>query len=247
MNPDDHQLRAREPEPGSENGNSGQSEGDTTPERTECPQTHPYAGGTEHTSSAAGAIPGAFCAATESGSGESDCESAGSEQDREENSHLKRLSNNQKAFLYYYARCGTVTHAAQAAGVVRRQHYEWLKNPDYLTAFESAHEEACDTLEQEARRRATVGWDEPVFHNGMECGLKRKFSDALLIFLMKGAMPAKYRENVVVQGGGTGGVMTVRIVEDENWYANEAHAKQAGRNSGLPSEAVESSTADPSE
>lgn len=116
-----------------------------------------------------------------------------------ETQQLKRLSNNQKAFLLAYARIGTVTHAAKDAGVDRCQHTRWLEDADYASAFEAAHAEACDVLEEEARRRATTGWDEPVFHNGEECGVKRKFSDTLLIFLMKGAMPDKYRDNAKVE------------------------------------------------
>lgn len=125
---------------------------------------------------------------------------------------LKGLSNNQKAFLLAYARLGTITHAAKEAGVVRQQHYEWLECPDYKACYDAAHAEACDVLEQEARRRATTGWDEPVFHNGEECGVKRKFSDTLLIFLMKGAMPDKYRDNSKVEHVGNVDVGPVLVL-----------------------------------
>jgi hypothetical protein len=42
-----------------------------------------------------------------------------------------------------------------------------------------------ELLETEMRRRALVGWDEPVFHAGKVVGHVRKFSDALLIFALK--------------------------------------------------------------
>lgn len=51
-------------------------------------------------------------------------------------------------------------------------------------------------LEDEAVRRAYVGVEEPLFYQGKQCGTVRKYSDTLLIFLLKGAKPAKYRERV---------------------------------------------------
>ena len=67
-------------------------------------------------------------------------------------------------------------------------------------AFEDAMEEAADLLESEARRRAHDGVEEPVFgslggnQGSGEVGRIRKYSDTLLIFLLKGARPDKYRE-----------------------------------------------------
>ena len=49
-------------------------------------------------------------------------------------------------------------------------------------------------LERVAFERAAEGWDEPVFHDGAQCGVKRKFSDTLAIFLLKARRPEVYRE-----------------------------------------------------
>src|SRR5262249_4954507 len=46
----------------------------------------------------------------------------------------------------------------------------------------------------EMRRRALVGWDEPVYQGGKLVGHIRKFSDTLLIFALKAERPEKYRE-----------------------------------------------------
>lgn len=126
-------------------------------------------------------------------------------------SQYKKLGPKQVAFLAAYAEIGTITHAALAAGIERRSHYNWLKDEDYREAWEVAHLAACETLELEARRRAREGWDEPVFHDGVICGYKRKFSDTLLIFLLKGALPQKYRDNVhaEVEAGDSGGFVLV--------------------------------------
>jgi hypothetical protein len=99
------------------------------------------------------------------------------------------------ALLAAYAECGVVSRACTAAEVGRATHYLWLKeDPEYAAAFCDAHQYAIESMEAEARRRAIEGWDEPVFHEGSVCGHKRKFSDTLLIFMLKGAAPEKYRE-----------------------------------------------------
>ena len=51
-----------------------------------------------------------------------------------------------------------------------------------------------EALEYEAVRRAYHGVAEPVFYNGVQCGSVTKYSDKLLMFLLKARNPAKYRE-----------------------------------------------------
>jgi hypothetical protein len=101
------------------------------------------------------------------------------------------------AFLSAYAELGTITHAAKKARVSRESHRNWLRDdPEYPARFAEAHAESCEALEKEARRRAIGGVDKPVFQGGEEVGTVRVYSDTLLIFLMKGAMPDKYRERM---------------------------------------------------
>ena len=64
--------------------------------------------------------------------------------------------------------------------------------------FDAAQEEACERLEAEARRRAVEGVDEPRTVAGQREIVKR-YSDALLIFLMKGANPEKYASQTAAQ------------------------------------------------
>jgi hypothetical protein len=71
----------------------------------------------------------------------------------------------------------------------------------YRDEFDAATEDAADILEAEAFRRAVEGWDEPTgWYRGQPGGTVRKYSDTLLIFLLKGMRPAKYRERTEVQG-----------------------------------------------
>jgi hypothetical protein len=64
-------------------------------------------------------------------------------------------------------------------------------------AFRAAWEEAMElgtaALEDEAVRRAYHGVEEPVFYQGVQCGSVTRYSDRLLIFLLKARNPA-YRD-----------------------------------------------------
>ena len=100
------------------------------------------------------------------------------------------------AFLVAYVQLGTVLHAAEAAGIERKTHYNWLADPVYAAAFAEAEDKAIDALEKEARRRAIEGTEKPVYQGGKLVGTIREYSDTLLIFLLKGARPQKYRERV---------------------------------------------------
>ncbi len=101
----------------------------------------------------------------------------------------------QDRFLAAFGERGTLSAAAEAAGVSRRRHYQWMElDPTYPERFVEAQEIANENLEKEARRRAVEGWTEPIFYEGMHVGDKPKYSDRLLEFLMKGNLPEKYKE-----------------------------------------------------
>ena len=112
----------------------------------------------------------------------------------------------EEIFLSALAECGNVTHAARLAGWDRCYLYRKRQNDE---AFAAAWKEAAvigvAALEDEARRRAYEGWDEPVFHKGEECGTVRKFSDTLLIVLLKAHRPEKYQERRQVEHSGKNG------------------------------------------
>lgn len=136
-----------------------------------------------------------------------------------------------RAFLAAYADCGVVSHAAVLAKVDRGSHYVWMhlegeQGDKYREAFAQAKREACDVLETEARRRAVEGVETPVFQGGENVGSVQKFSDTLLIFLMKGAMPDKYADRQKVDHRGAV-EQNVRIIIDGNWYGNRIHNQAA--------------------
>jgi YD repeat-containing protein len=110
-------------------------------------------------------------------------------------------------FLEAFARTLTVTDACKEVGISRPAAYdERRKNPDFAAAWAQVEEATTEWLEREALRRAAEGWVERGTYdeNGNLVGeFVRKFSDTLLIFMLKARRPETYRENVFVQQSGT--------------------------------------------
>jgi hypothetical protein len=155
---------------------------------------------------------------------------------------MDHLNPKQRAFLAAYAKIGTLSGAAEAAKIARRNHSNWMKDAEYAADFAAAEERAIETLEAEARRRAERGVEEPVIYQGqLQFEPKRdrygrtvkdlegkvvysttpltvrKPSDILLMFLLKAKRPDVYRDNAAVQMTGPGGEplsITVRFVND---------------------------------
>lgn len=107
---------------------------------------------------------------------------------------------------------GNVSKACEVAELPRKTVYNWKSNdPAFAEKWEEAVEWGTEELEQEARRRAFQGVEEPVFYQGGTCGTVRKYSDTLLIFLLKGRKPEKYRDRHEISGA-DGGPFTVKVV-----------------------------------
>lgn len=139
-----------------------------------------------------------------------------------------------RRFLEEYARCGTIGEAARRANVGRASHFVWMNDdPEYKARFNDAKEEACDLLISEARRRAAEGVEEPVFFQGQQCGTVLKYSDNLLMFLIKGWRPEIYRDQWKGELQHTG-VMAVsrgpdlKVLSDEQLTQLEQLALSAG-------------------
>lgn len=128
-----------------------------------------------------------------------------------------------RAFLVAYCDTFDISASAKRVGISRHTHYFWLSDdPDYLSAFQKAKQVAAETLEAELTRRALEGVRRMKFYRGspimvvcdqnhpeaVEVGddfyrpyYEHEYSDTLGIFLMKGAMPEKYRERYEVRDG----------------------------------------------
>jgi len=110
-------------------------------------------------------------------------------------SPLGKPQPKKRALLAALAETGNVSAATSLVKIDRRTHYRWLaEDPEYADAVPVAFEIPADKLEEEARRRALIGVDEPLTYQGEVFGTVKKYSDTLLIFLLKGVRPEKYRE-----------------------------------------------------
>ncbi len=110
---------------------------------------------------------------------------------------------HKKRFLEHYVELCVIGKAAEAAGVCRRTVEKWREqDKQFLADFESAKKSIVEKLEAEAIRRAYAGIDKAVWYKGEECGIEKEYSDTLLIFLLKGAAPEKYRERIEHTGEG---------------------------------------------
>src|SRR6267142_3657277 len=91
---------------------------------------------------------------------------------------------------------GNISKACEASNVSRPTAYTYRNTvPMFREAWDEALEASIEQLEQEARRRALEGVNEPVFYKGDVCGVIRKYSDTLAIFLLQAHRPEKYRDN----------------------------------------------------
>lgn len=98
-------------------------------------------------------------------------------------------------FLKKLAETGNVSAAARAAGASRSRVYQLkAKNPSFAADWADALETATDALDAEARRRAMDGVETPRFHQGQLTGTVKKYSDSLLMFLLRAHRPDLYRE-----------------------------------------------------
>ncbi|QII84185.1 terminase [Bordetella hinzii] len=96
----------------------------------------------------------------------------------------------------------TFSRALAQAGIASRATINaWReKDADFAAAFNEAMEHAADLLEAEARRRAVDGVDEPHFYKDEVVGHVRKYSDTLLLALLKATRPEKFKERVEHSG-----------------------------------------------
>ncbi len=72
-------------------------------------------------------------------------------------------------------------------------------------------------LARVSHRRAFEGVEEPVFHQGKQCGTIRRYSDTLTIFLLKAHRPAKYRERREHIGEVRYGVVSAEPMTEDEW------------------------------
>lgn len=124
----------------------------------------------------------------------------------------------QDQFLTAFRVSGSVREAAKSAGICAYTHYSWLANdPEYRLRYAEATQDAAAHLEEEAWRRAVEGErklilyrGKPVFVTDETTGERVPLyeinrSDHLLMFLLKGLVPQRYRERQSIEHSGPDG------------------------------------------
>lgn len=107
----------------------------------------------------------------------------------------RRALKWEKAFIASLCMYGVVSKACDDADVNRSAVYAHREaHEDFAQAWAEALEIAADAMELEVRRRAVDGVEEPVYQGGGKVGTIRRYSDTLLMFLLKGTRPEKFRE-----------------------------------------------------
>jgi hypothetical protein len=120
---------------------------------------------------------------------------------------LKLTRDRQQRFLATLADTGIVSVAVEIAGTSRTRVYELRKrDAAFAGAWEEAEERAADALEAEAWRRAVAGVPEPLVSSGKvvrdDDGQPiaiRRYSDNLLLALLKARRPDKFKDRAVVE------------------------------------------------
>lgn len=148
-----------------------------------------------------------------------------------------KVLDDKLSFLAALAETGSVTKAIALTGVKVRTLYGLKKSDEeFAKQWEAALDAGVDQLIDEARRRAYDGVEEQVFDkNGQLTGVRKKFSDILLMFLIKAKRP-EYRDRYGVEMTGkdggpievTGGISALIGMAKQN----EALRAPAGEQSG---------------
>ena len=126
-------------------------------------------------------------------------------------------------FLEHLREGWTATKAAALAGVDRVTVYGWRSDDEiFAKDWNDAVEAGVDCLEDEAMRRAVKGVEEPVFGKEDIKGYVTKYSDPLLIFLMKGRRRKVYGEAKTVELTGPGGKPLQSMSEVTNLAPGDA-------------------------
>ena len=119
---------------------------------------------------------------------------------------VSRLATERRqlAFLAAFVTNGAVVYAARAAQVSRSVVYHWRRTDEQFERhFQEAQEDAADALEAETRRRAVDGWQEEVYRQGRLVGTITRYSDRLLVMLLRYRRPEVFGTRIEVKASST--------------------------------------------
>src|SRR5690554_308439 len=131
------------------------------------------------------------------------------------------LDQRKAVYLEMFREFGNHRVCSKFTGIARSMVREWKKSdPDFAIALDDAWQDAVDTAELEAWRRAVHGTleetvtEKQTSEGDHELTVKRTrhYSDSLLQFILRGGKPERYRERHEISGP-DGGPMEIAHVE----------------------------------
>jgi hypothetical protein len=134
--------------------------------------------------------------------------------------HAVKVTAEKKArFLAALAQGCTISTAARTLNIDPRSFYRHkVDEPDFAEDWEAAYKEGTERLEEEAKRRAAEGWDEPVYYQGDIVGYVRKYDSTLLMFTLKARDRDRYSdksETKITAGGSLEQLILASMAPDE--------------------------------
>lgn len=139
----------------------------------------------------------------------------------------KRTRKKVAKFLETLTTGASVAVAAASANVGRATVYEWrTADTEFAQAWDEAVDIGTDKLEDEAMRRGRDGVEEPVFYKGARVSVVQKYSDVLLIFMLKARRPEKFKDRLSTELVGKDGTPLIPVlnvtVGDQSQPASKA-------------------------
>jgi hypothetical protein len=131
---------------------------------------------------------------------------------------------HQRAFLAAFIVGKGIRSAQRLSGVHSKSHYGWLETDSlYRERFDLARRMLADVAEEEAYRRAFLGYETSVSWRGEIRTVYKSYSDALAIFLLKGMKSDVYGR--YAPDPNAGGVSAIEItIRKEGEETKEAAA-----------------------
>lgn len=140
----------------------------------------------------------------------------------------KILNPKKRAYLVALSLTPNLVKAAHIAGISSMTGYNWRTdnsqdNAEFLLGVDVARAIAVERAESEAWRRAIEGVERPIFgslgsdpNTGKslgtgQIGSQKEYSDTLMMFLLKGHRPEKYRERFEHTGANGGPIQVTAI------------------------------------
>ncbi|GMW00524.1 MAG: hypothetical protein AMXMBFR84_16610 [Candidatus Hydrogenedentota bacterium] len=136
--------------------------------------------------------------------------------------------SKREVFLVHIQSGATIEMAAKAVGISRQAAYDLKRKCERFSQdWDEAYEVGTEAMEAEAYRRAVHGVKKPIWRGKKIVDYYTKYSDSLLIFLLKARKPSMYRESYKQKLDAVGsGIIRMGMSEED--LANAGHEESRG-------------------